>query len=246
MDPGAIQEQVEEKVTDTPVEDVKPAVEDETTEEKPAEDKPAEEENAPEPEKDSSVIRQMRRQLRVQQQEIAELKKGAIQKVEPPKRDDFDSDEEFVDARIDFRNQAKAQSVQPRNYLVEKIHEFTKSDPEFAESFETMKDLVLPIVELNSALSTLQYGDEVLKRLVKDPDLTEELSILPPAAFMARVGELHAEIRTEKTKKVQVSKTPTPVKPVAPKGSVEKSYDEMSFEEFEKTRREERRKNRFR
>lgn len=248
METETLQDQVEleDKGTEQQSEDVNPDTDGKPVEgEKPAEDKPAEEDKTHEPEKDSSVIRQMRRQLKMQQHEIAELKRGAAPKVEPPKREDFDSDEDFVDARIDYRNRAASQPVQHGNFLAEKISEFSKSDPEFAESFEAVKNLTLPIAELNTALSTLQYGDEVFKRLVKDPDMTEELSILPPAAFMAKIGELHADIRAEKSKKVQQSKAPAPVKPVAPKGSIEKSYDEMSYEEFERVRREERKKRKF-
>jgi hypothetical protein len=196
---------------------------------------------------DSSVIRQMRRQLRNQAREIDELRKSSAPKIEAPKRENFDSDEEFVDARVEYREHVKAQAAPAqRNFLAERIGFLTTSDPEFREAFEAVKDIPLPSNELNAAMGSLQYGDEVLKKLVKDPDLMEDLSILPPAAYMAKIGELHAKIRDEKRVKSSVSKAPAPIQPVTPKGSVTKDYDKMSFEEFEKVRREERKAHKLR
>ena len=246
---------LQDNVSQNPVEE-QPAEIDQNIEQQPDGEQSADSEKK-EPEKvedvdkgkdnDSSVIRQMRRQLRNQAREIEELRKVSAPKIEAPKRENFDSDEEFVDARVEYREQVKAQAAPTqKNFLAEKIGSLTTSDPEFRQAFEVVKDIPLPLNELNAAMGSLQYGDEVLKRLVKDPDLMEELSILPPAAYMAKIGEIHAEIRAEKKVKSSVSKAPAPIQPVTPKGSLEKDYDKMSFEEFERTRREERKAHKLR
>lgn len=223
----------------------------EKTEEQPVEESitvPEAKETEPKQEKqqegESSVIKQMRRQLRQQQKMIAELRQATIQPEPQPVREQFASEDEFIDAKIDYKlkQQAQPQPQQPSIYNA-KIEEAKKTYSDFEDAFEDIShvnfvhDKALHALVAN--VEALQYGSDVLYHLAKNPETMEELAVLPEHLVAARIGEIHADIRRAKTTK-QVSKAPAPITPVNAITKTEKTYDDMSQEEFMARRRKER------
>lgn len=236
-------ESAESKPVDAEAEPVKA----EGTEEAKAEEPKTDEEN--------SVIRQMRKQLRQQQKQIAELRQAQtqVQPDPPPSRENFQTEEEFIDAKIDYKLNQQAQvQTQPKTLGVfeTKFEETAKTHADFKEALEDIDHVMFTPeaqTSIRQAVETLPYGGEVLYHIAKNPELAEELSLLPPAAFAARLGDIHGDIRQSKTVK-QVSKAPAPIKPVSGAPKVDKSYDDMTMEEFMATRRREKeayRKSKF-
>jgi hypothetical protein len=207
----------------------------------------------PKTEEENSVIRQMRKQLRQQQKQISELRQAQVQ-VQPepePTRDNFNSEEAFIDARVDYKLKQTQQVIPKTPDVFEtKFEETIKTHSDFKDALEDIDHVMFtPDAQqsIRQAVETLPYGGDVLYHLAKNPALAEELALLPPAAFAARLGDIHGSIRQAKTVK-QVSKAPAPITPVSGSAKVEKSYDDMDQAEFMAARRREKeayRKSRF-
>ena len=225
-------------VASVAAEPVSPVVEIPTEPVAPEGETPAEEKK---PEEENSVIRQMRKQMKMQAKQIAELRNQAQAQPEPaPVREAFATDQDYIQAEVAHQIKQTVQVPVVANGYDMKFEEAKKTHPDFEDALDDISHVRLPILETRQAIETLQYGSEILYHLAKNPDLAEEISILPPAAYAAKLGELHADIRRAKTTK-QVSKAPAPIAPVGGSAKVDKSYDDITDQtEFVARRRKER------
>ena len=107
-----------------------------------------------------------------------------------------------------------------------------------ADYDEILSDAQIPIpAAMHEAIFTDSNGPEVAYHLATHPDEAKRIAALAPVAAVRELGKLSAKFdSTPEPEKPKVSKAPAPVKPVAAKGSAEKSmYDEgLSYEEYEK------------
>jgi hypothetical protein len=192
---------------------------------------------------ENSVIRQMRKQLKLQQKQIAELKQVQVQPEPRPQRENFNTDAEYIQAEVQHQlKSAQVVGQQSPGVFETKFNEAVKTHSDFKEALEDIDHVMFtPEAQksIREAVETLTYGSDVLYHIAKNPDLAEELSLLPPAAFAARLGDIHGDIRRSKTNK-QVSKAPAPISPVSGSTKTEKSYDDMSMEEYRVARRKEK------
>lgn len=232
-------EQPVEKTEETPVEQANEPVKAE------GEEAAKQEEKKPE-DGESSVIRQMRKQLRVQQKMIAELRQS-VQQPQPeprPTRESFQNEADYIQAEVAYqvKQQQQAQPKAP-DVFETKWSDTRKEHPDFEEALEDISHVMFTPeaqTSIRQAVETLPYGGDVLYHIAKNPELAEELAILPPAAFAARLGDIHGDIRRAKTTK-QVSKAPAPIAPVSGSAKVEKAYDDITDQaEFVARRRKER------
>jgi len=219
--------------------------------EKPAEGKEGEEQKPDDekPEEESSTIRQMRKQIRAQQKIIAQIQ-SAQNKPTPeprPQRDSFESDDQYVQAEVAFQlRQAQSAPAQVPTGISAKASEIREVHQDFDEALHDIDHVVFSHDSqqvLNQAVETLKYGGDVLYHIAKNPEIAEELSILPPAIMATRLGEIHAEIRQTKTapKPKPVSKAPAPANPEKGISQPEKSYDDCKDQgEFTAMRRKEK------
>lgn len=200
-------------------------------------------------EEESSVIRQMRKQLKNQARMIAEMRSTSApqEQPQPPliNRNDFADDADYIAAKVlDRVQQSIPQSGPPQIAPLQvKLEEAKKAHSDFDEALRDIDHVFFSDrhqAALNDAMGSLEHGSEVLYHLAKNPELAEEFSMLPPAALAAKIGEIHGDIKRSKTAKPRPSSAPAPITPVS--GSVKpiRGYDEMSDEEFVATRRKER------
>jgi hypothetical protein len=212
--------------------------------EQPVDEKPAEEKPIDEPkQEDNSVIRNMRKILKQQQKEIAMLKEKVVIPEETiPSREQFETDAEYIKAEVEHQIAKRTAAVGP-DIFQKKFEEVKQAHPDMDEVLDNVSHVNFSngsIDALRQAVEILPYGGDVYYHIAKNPDLAEELSILPPAIFAAKIGELHSEIKQAKTKKVQVSKAPAPINPVSPVSKNDRDYDNMDQNEYERIRRKER------
>jgi len=243
---------IEEAVIVTNEKTVEPQVEEvvkaEPTEEKtvetPEEEQPKTEDKKPEG--DSSVIRSMRRQLKLQQKQISELRQLQVQPEPQPMRENFQNDSDYVKAEVAYQVKKIAPTASIEDPFIAKFENAKKTHDDFDETAIDHVDFADNAGALRKAVGTLQYGDELLYHLTKNPEEAEELSILPPEIFAVRLGEIHGDIRRSKVEKPKQSRAPAPITPVSGNTKIDRSYDEMSQEEFEAQRRKERSAHRLR
>ena len=183
-------------------------------------------------------------------------------KTETPKRDqtgepdvnDFETHREYLDALIDFRADAKLSDRDAKSQAeklktefqsrvkthVEKVKEFAKTHADFNEVLAEVEDFPMSIAVQDAILDG---GPEMHYELAKNPELLEKLNSMGFAAAQREIGRIEERLavrKTQKTEKKLESKAPAPIKAVGSNssGTVKKSLDEMSYDEFKKAREE--------
>jgi hypothetical protein len=235
---------------DESVDNAVESTENESTEpsDKPAENAETEEKKVEQDPENNSVIRQMRKQIKALQKQLNARSQPVEQPA--PTRADFATEEEYIDARVAHQVNKAVQPQQPvQDPFAAKFAEARKAHTDFDEALEDISHVMFSSdaqTALRQAVETLPYGSDILYHIAKNPDLAEELSILPAAAFAARLGDIHGDIRRTKTATKKPSAAPAPVKPVKPSGSSDVNYDDMSYEDFVAQRAKERRQHKLR
>jgi hypothetical protein len=200
------------------------------------------------PEEENSTIREMRRQLKRQSRELQELRQMQVQATAQPDprpaRENFADESSYVQAEVAYQlKQTQAQQQKQPDILESTRNSIRKTHPDFDEVLQDIEHIRFrqeSVDVFSDAVETLEHGDELYYRLAKNPEIAEKLSLLSPGAFAARLGEMHADIVREKTKKPSITKAPSPITPEKSSIPVSKTYDDMSDEEFARTRRKER------
>lgn len=173
-----------------------------------------------------------------------------------PKAQDFDSDEEYIDALTDWKieQREKAQESKQREEQVktsyqrqveahqQRINEFKKSAPDFDEAYqEFIEDH--PNVSVSPALEQSIYesenGPAIVYELFKNPKEFERINSMGALAIAREVGKIEARLAKSESAQIQnkQTKAPPPLKPVGSKSSkVIKSPDDMNYQEYKKWR----------
>lgn len=242
---------VEESTEEKPVETTST----ETIDEKPVEEK-AETEKKPDAEKNHFQRRQ-ERLLRERAEYKAEAEflrsqfqnqqKQAQSKTEGrPARDQFESDEDYVDALTDWKLDQKLSGVkeelaqhqnqsQVQSSWVSKVNQARQDYPDYETVMEDAQDI--PISKSTAeAMQSSDLGADIAYYLAKNPDEAMRINSLSPIAAAREIGRIESYVEYEKDqakKKAPVSKAPAPIKPVkSSSGSGSKSLEDMTPAEY--------------
>jgi hypothetical protein len=183
---------------------------------------------------------------------------GSVPKVEqpvgPPKREDFASFEEYLEARSDYQVaqtikalSAKAEQTRAQQQQVERLAAWEAKVQAAAERYEDFADVALsPNLAISDAMAEAiresEIGPEIAYFLGKNPAEARRISQLPTAAAqvlaIAKVGEQVKSKTAEPVKRP--SKAPAPIEPVGTgKGSTASNSDpsQMTQAEYEAWRK---------
>jgi hypothetical protein len=178
------------------------------------------------------------------------------QKAEPPKRENFTSDEEYLDAKVDFRLKqvipeventirANTQKSAAEVTFQQREAEIRKDKPDYDEVIAEASDVRIPPIAAE-AIMTSEYGPDLRYYLANNPDKAARLNTMSPVSVAREIGIMEAEIRTAlkaSPAPVRPSGAPAPIRPpVANGGRVETDLDKMDMDSFMKTRTEQRKK----
>lgn len=172
------------------------------------------------------------------------------QKDGPPKREQFESYEAYVDARAEWvadqrtqehfrrqeqqarqeRQQQESQSIEHGHYS--RVQEFAQSSPEMQAVMEN-EDVSVPVVA-GEAIKRMADGPAILLAMHREPALAEALNRMAPAEQFLYLGQLSAALRLRPP---QFSKAPAPGTPVGSKSSAPVTLENASYEDFVKIRR---------
>jgi hypothetical protein len=147
-----------------------------------------------------------------------------------PKRDQFKTDEEYEDARIDYRadlrlaarEQAQRQEG-AKSAWKEGVTEVAKEVPDYQARLD--KSTVLIANEVRDAIIDAgKVGPRILLHLADDQEYTASLAKMPLVRALKEIGKLEekystkpapkAEAKAEPKKEVEVSKAPAPIAPL--------------------------------
>lgn len=195
------------------------------------------------------------RQMALKQKGDDTPQKPAVEAPERPKRDDFETQEEYLEAVADWKveqklkdKEAKEQETKIRGEYDQKKAEFAKKCEEFRKARNDFDDVLEAADEagvryspiLERCLLESDRGPAVLYELAKDPDEFERLNKLPYGALNRELGRIEARLEREaqssKNEVKKITKAPPPVKPVK-NGAAKprRSLDDpnLSLREFE-------------
>jgi hypothetical protein len=214
-------------------------------------EKPAESTEQQEARKQSKFQRRLERQktARIQAETEARLLREQNAKLEAqlrqrssdegskaPKREDFESYEDYLDARSDWRDEQRRAKDQPQRQAQEQpkrddpqaaiAADWTKRETAFKATARDYEDVVEPFVtEDIGAFSDLarrhivesDHGPRLLYYLAKNEAEAERIADLKPARQVAALAEIEDKIASQPERRQ--SNAPPPIKPVTPSKS---------------------------
>jgi hypothetical protein len=172
--------------------------------------------------------------------ELREMVKKTIPAEQPPVREQFADEAQFIQATVQHELR-KVQAQQPSsNPIAAKFDEAKRNYKDFDEKMRDIDHVRFPTGIVQNVIASLPYGSDVLYRLASNPEEAEEVAALPPEAIAARLGEMHADIRREKTKIKKASSAPKPPPKIGQRGAVKIDLSKLSDKEYLVYKRQER------
>lgn len=204
------------------------------------------------------VAREQRKHTRAEQERIARLeqdvqelrKTPSVAPNEPPKRDQFKSDEEYfwalndyrIDAKLNARREqerqqeAQARQREEQQKVVRTYQQrVSTAETKYPDFHEVVGSPALPITDaMAAAIQLHDLGPDVAYHLGKHPEEARRIADLPPMLAAAEIGAIAVTLKAKAPP--QPSKAPEPITPVGGKNVTEKSPSDMSDEEFARWR----------
>jgi len=164
-----------------------------------------------------------------------------------PARDQFQNDEDYVDAlttwKVDQKlsgvKQELAQHQTQSKVQTDWITKIAQAKADYSDYDTVMEDAQdIPITEaVQEAIQGSDLGGDIVYYLAKNPEEANRINSLSPMAAAREIGRIESYVEYEKDQKtkkvVPVSKAPSPIKPVkSSSGSGTKSLEDMSPAEY--------------
>jgi hypothetical protein len=180
------------------------------------------------------------------------LLKGAPPKVEtpsgPPKREDFESYEAYLEARADWKVAESVKGLErsvaeerARQAVQEREQSWRQKEAKTAERYEDYEEVtkseelsITPVMA--EAIKDSDMGPEVAYYLGKNPQDALRISQLSPAAQVRELGKIEARLELKPAVK-QASKAPPPVDPVGGGKGAAANLESVSQAEYEAARK---------
>lgn len=167
----------------------------------------------------------------------------------PPKRDDFDDEDEYIDARFDYRERKKSYQQQINNdhqRMVEAENNFNKNlnktvdkgSEKYNDFEEKVSILFTPQFPSNRAMAEAifsgSHSEDISYFLATYPDHAIKIAQSNPIKAIEEITKIR--MRFEAKNKVSVTKATSPVVPLkggSSAGVVEGNPEKMSQQDFE-------------
>lgn len=156
-----------------------------------------------------------------------EPREASSRESKPPERANFDSYEEFLEAkaafsgshaaeeRIKVREQESAdkRTTETRNKtLTEFQKKVSEKYPDIEERLENIADIVIHAGALE-AIADSDVGPDILNHLADNPKECERIASLSPIAAIREIGRIEAKLEAKPEPKKTASKAPAPITP---------------------------------
>lgn len=162
-----------------------------------------------------------------------------------PRLEEFDSQEEYEDALLDWRDQRRAE---PAKQQEDKGQQFSPdivadwndrcedAKQVYADFDAVARNPYLPVSpEMAEILLEMDNGTDVLYQLGKNPEEAARISQLSAVSAARELGKIEAKLSGRKPQ--SQSKAPEPIKPAGSTAKVEKDPSEMDPSEFAQWRK---------
>jgi hypothetical protein len=192
---------------------------------------------------------------------VAELERRTAPQTEkaPPKREDYEDYEAYLDARTDYRadlkaeesrktqeqaQQGKEKQSQAANDNAKIAQEWSKREAAFSKTAEDYEETVTAFVDedlgrfsdlARRAIVESDVGPAVLYHLASDSDEAERIAALSPLKQVAALGRLEAKFEKSEDEPPAkaTSKAPAPISPAKTAKAGGKDVSKMSIAELD-------------
>lgn len=155
-----------------------------------------------------------------------------------PTRENFASDAEWIDAKVDHKlaqrdYRAQAEAVQSSNERLVKSTESIYAEAEKMQGFDRQEFDELPLTRpLAEALIESKVAAQLMVYMVRHPEEVERISKLSAVRQGAEIGKLETKLEVTAKK----STVPAPIVPIGSKGSTNPTLANADFSEYKKQR----------
>ena len=220
---AAPEEELEEPVSSTETDESETETEEETEQETQPEQK--EEKTYTQEQLNEIVSKRLAREKRKLQREKVEkpleAKESPDKQGNPPKLEDFETTEEYLDARADWRveqrlkadaqkaeaeKQAEAHARLKSKYEKQQVKMSVKYD-DYDDLMDDMADLDIPPY-ISEAVMDSDIGGELSYFLGKNPEELEKILDMQPLAAVKALGRIESKLESSSNAKKEVSKAP--------------------------------------
>lgn len=191
-------------------------------------------------------IQQLTKQRRELEAENERLRKEAETPLEKPKREDFDDDEDYQDARSVYRaklartddKQAEAKQAQAKAQEA-KVQAWQAQQEDARERYPDFEAVVyaqnVPFTpEVVDDLLESDMAADVAYVLAKDIPRAQKLAAMTPVQRGREIGRIEAEIEGVASKPKTISKAPPPVQTVSGGSAQSSDPSKLGYEEYRK------------
>lgn len=155
-----------------------------------------------------------------------------------PTRDQFASDAEWIDAKVDYKLQQRdavshAEQVNRAHQTLTQKTESIYAQAEKLSGFDREAFDELPITRpIAAALVDSEVAPALMAYMTSHPEEVDRIAKLSDARQAAELGKL--EMKLQQAPKT--SKTPAPIDPIGSRGSASQPLDRLSFADFKAAR----------
>lgn len=170
----------------------------------------------------------------------------------PPKSDDFDSYDEYIDALTDYKTQKaiesqmqgareRRQQAQVQQQEQARVQSIQKTIADGRGKYDDFDAVALsgtsPITDyMASAIAESDIGADLAYYLGKNPDQAQQIAEMSPTASIRAIGKLEAKVEAQLVQSKEKSNAPAPIKPVSKGAKANVDPDSMSIDEWMKWR----------
>lgn len=194
-------------------------------------------------------LREQERRNAALEQRLAEVeKRSAPPPAERPKKEDFDTEEAYEDALLDWRDERrkaeesvkeqKASQTSQRNQDIQKLQQsfeqkeaaFKAKNPDYDDVWP---DFIIPPSETGKAVGQFiaahEMGPDLIYKLGKDIDLAGSLFAMPPEYAVRKLESIAGSLKAPPQTQTKLPDPPSSLKGTPATG---KSLDRMSGDEI--------------
>ena len=167
----------------------------------------------------------------------------------PPRREDFETFETYLEAKADFqvakqvseigaraeRQRQQQEATQREASWTQRMKEAEAKHEDFADVVFSEDLAITPVMA--EAMKTSEVGQDVVYHLGKNPSEAKRIAGLDPVAQVREIGKIEAQLTNKPAR--QPSRAPTPIEPVGGGKTGVGDPSVMSQAEYEARRKKE-------
>jgi len=179
---------------------------------------------------------------------------GAPSEPQKPVRDNFASDDDYIQAQVDFQISKKLPEIQQRvqqatqqntavTVFQTRENELRKQNPDYDDIIAEASHIPIKNQIIADAIMMSDIGPDIRFHLAQNPEIMEKLNGMHPAKAATEIGKIESQLSNPRSAPAPVRpRAPAPIRSVVSNGvTVTVNPESMSMEDYVKYRNKARR-----